>query len=157
MEPRFAVKEDYDSIMNLCFRLAEENALFDMDPELVSEMICRGLNPEDTHVHLSVIGEVGNIVGITCLYIEKYWYSRNLYILELFNYVIPEARRSHNAKKLIAFSKKISDNLDLVLMMGILSNIKLDGKIRFYERYLPKAGAFFVYNREAGRRAGSIH
>lgn len=157
MQPRFAIKEDYESIMNACRNLAHENALFDMEEDLVSNMILRGLDPDDYAVTLCVIGEVGDIHGITCLYIEQYWYSQKLYILELFNYVVPEARRSYNAKKLIDFSKKISDSLNLVLMMGILTNVRLDGKVRFYERFLPKAGALFIYNADAGKSSGSVH
>lgn len=157
MEPRFAVQEDYDSMIKVLKEFSQENLIFDMEEDLVSDMLKRGLDPDDYSVIICVIGNVGNICGAVCLYIDQYWYSQKFYILELFNYVIPEARRSYNAKKLIDFCKKISDSLNLVLMMGIVSPVKMDGKVRFYERFLPKAGAVFIYNSSAGKSLGSVH
>jgi hypothetical protein len=41
--------------------------------------------------------------------------------------------------------------MKMPLVIGVISNIRTEAKIKLYERRLPKAGAFFVYNREYAR------
>ena len=64
-----------------------------------------------------------------------------------FNFVRPDERKTDYAKRMIAFAKRCSDNVKLPLVIGVLTNERMEGKVRLYRRNLGyPAGAFFVYN-----------
>jgi GNAT superfamily N-acetyltransferase len=80
------------------------------------------------------------------LLIDQVWFSDDKQILELVNFVHPEHRRSNYAKTLVEYAKHCSDATGLDLTIGVLSNVRMEAKVKLYERQLPKAGAFFVYS-----------
>ena len=143
---RLARVGDENAIFELCKQLHEENGLFDMDDESVMTVIKSATSGNGGIIGI-IDGEDG-LEGIICLIIDKFWYSKEWFLCELFNFVPNKYRRSTRAKSLLAFGKKCSDEMHLPLVIGIISNIRTEAKIKLYERQLPKAGAFFVYNRE---------
>ena len=57
------------------------------------------------------------------------------------------------AKNMITFAKKCADETKLILLIGIISDEKLEAKERLYARLLPKGGTFFVYRPNVAARS----
>ncbi len=109
------------------------------------------------HQDAGVVGIVGPVgekpEGVVLLRIESLWYSDAPVIAEKLVFVHPDYRsaRGGRARKLCEFSKKVSDELGMPLIIGIVSNDRTKGKVRMYERLLgPAAGAYFLYNGKTG-------
>lgn len=148
---RAAVPEDFNEIMDLCRLLYAENGAVNVDWPSVEMAIIDGVN--GNQACLGVIGEPGALEGAIYLRISRMWYSREIILEEMFNFVREECRRSGNAKSLIAFAKANSDKLNIPLLIGVISNERTEAKIRLYSRYLgAPAGAFFLYNAHTGGR-----
>jgi hypothetical protein len=146
---RLARVEDEAAIFGLCKELHDENGLFDMDEDSVWQIIKSATNQGGGIIGV-IDGEDG-LEGIICIVIDKFWYSKEFFLCELFNFVPVRFRKSERAKSLIEFAKKCSDSMKMPLVIGVISNIRTEAKVKLYERRLPKAGAFFVYNREYAR------
>lgn len=147
---RAAVPEDFNSIMNLCQLLYAENGAVDVDWPLVEAMIMDGVNGRQ-----SCLGVVGKdeLEGMIYLRISRMWYSQNIMLEEMFNFVSQPFRRSRNAQALIGFAKAAADRLEVPLLIGVISNEHTQQKIRLYSRYLgAPAGAFFLYGAHTGGR-----
>ncbi len=102
---------------------------------------------------MAVIGAPNHIRAMLYLMITNVWYSRQNHLQELFCWVHPDHRNSDYAKTLINFAKKCSDDMSegaghrIPLLMGVLTNKRVAGKVRLYRRFfgLP-VGASFVHN-----------
>lgn len=148
---RVAAPADEAEIMNLCLELHSENGQHPVNMEKVRGMVQRCLLQQGGII--GVVGEPGDIKGCICILIDPVWYSDQLQLLELFNFVRPDARQSGSAKQLILYGKKCADETGLDLMIGVLSNIRMEGKVRLYGRLLPKAGEFFCYRPSSPSRS----
>ena len=95
-----------------------------------------------------MIGPPDDIKAHVYLQVDEVYYSDDYQIVELWNFVRPDCRRSDYAKTLIAYAKKFADDTKLHLLIGVLSDIRMAAKVRLYERQLPKAGEFFLYKAE---------
>jgi GNAT superfamily N-acetyltransferase len=103
---------------------------------------------------IAVIGAPGHIRAMLCLHITHAWFTRKNHIEEMFCWVHPDHRRSDYARLLIEHAKKWSDDISqaagekVPLMMSILTNKRMAGKVRLYRRVfgMPPAGAVFAYN-----------
>lgn len=145
---RSAKPEDFQHVMVLCRQLYKENAAVSVDWPAVEDLIADGIN--SFGACLGVIGEP--VQGMIYLRISKMWYSKDLLLEELFTYVDPEFRSSNNAKALVDFAKKCSDDFNIPLLIGIISNQQTVAKIKLYKRQLGEpAGAFFLYNGKTGK------
>jgi hypothetical protein len=145
---RIATAEDEEEIMELCRELHEENGLFSLNEEKVRETLRKAFNRQGNLI--GVIGEKGSIQAVVCMILSSFWYSDDPHWEELWAYVVPEYRKSNNAKDLIAFAKWTSENSNMPLLMGIMSDHRTEGKVKLYERQFSKPfGAFFLYNRES--------
>lgn len=146
---RLAKPEDEDEIFAICKLLHAENGLFPMDEEKVRARIreCTGQKGGI----IGVIGRPGEVEAIICLVINQFWYSSEWSLDEQFAYVLPNHRRSSNAKELIIFAKACAEQLNLPLVIGVLSNERTEAKVRLYERQLgAPAGAFFLVGAKTG-------
>jgi N-acetylglutamate synthase-like GNAT family acetyltransferase len=148
---RLATIEDEAEILRLLALLHEENGQHAINQAKVQYWI-RPYLMQDGGI-LAVIGEPTDIKAMLCLTIDEVWYSDEMQLLELFNYVRPDARRSNYAKRLIAYAKNCSDETNLDLLIGVLSNTRMEAKVRLYSRLLPKGGEFFVYAPASKRAA----
>lgn len=141
---RLAVPSDADDIMDLLALMHEENGLFEMDYDAVREMVLNVLSGKNGIIGV-IDGEEG-LEAAVCLVIDKLWYSKTWCLNDVFNFVAPKYRRSTRAKSLISFAKSYSDQVGIPLLMGIVSNVRTEAKIKLLERQMKKAGAFFIYN-----------
>jgi len=150
---RKAVPEDWDSIWDLFRLLHEENGVFNLSEHKINYLLDRIVRPEkipegDTGIRgfMGVIGPVGAIEGLLIMVLGTFWYSDDIIFEEYANFVHPDHRRSNHAKALLAYSRHMSDNVQIPLVIGIISNLRTAAKVRLYRRTLEEAGSFFLYN-----------
>jgi hypothetical protein len=139
-----ATPEDEQAIFDLLCLMHTENGLFKMDEDLVWAMIRTATNGKD-----GIIGLIKGPEGIEaaiCLMVTSLWYTRELHLGDVFDFVHPKFRRSTRAKSMLQFAKRCSDEMGIPLMTGVVSNVRTESKIRLFERQMKKAGAFFLYN-----------
>ncbi len=143
---RKAVPEDLPVLMEMCRELAEENGQFPMNEAKVTEMLHRAFSGQGAII--GVLGRDGRVEGSILLIINQFWYTDSWCLEEVFSYVRPEFRRSSNAKDLIMFSKRCSDELQIPLVIGVVSNIRTQAKVGLYTRQLSApVGAYFIYGK----------
>jgi len=142
---RIAHPSEEDELIRMCRLLHEENGLFDFDEKKVRDVLRRCFTRSGSIV--GVIGQPGRIEASTCLLISDMYYTSTWHLAELWNFVLPEYRKSSNIDALIEFGKNCSNTIGIPLITGIITNSRLAGKVRLYRRHLGyPAGAFFVYN-----------
>lgn len=149
---RVATKDDLFGILALARMIHEEIGLFDFNEAKVAEAIWPTLIQENGIA--GVIGEKDNLQGMIVLNVSQLWYSNTPFLEEkcVFVHADYRAAKESRAQKLIEFAKKCSADLDMPLMIGILSNQRTSAKVALYERnFGPPAGAFFLW----GARTGS--
>lgn len=153
---RVAGPDDFEGIMELARLLNKENSVFPMNEQKVAEHVIPTLF-RDGGI-MGVIGTPEKIEGLVLLRISKQWYSDGEFLEEMCVYVHPEYRASKGgrARKLVEFAKKVSEELNLPLMIGVLSNSRTDAKIKLYERQFgTPAGTFFLYGVKTGELANA--
>jgi len=146
---------DIHAMMDLALAACEENGLTRPNPQKLCAEIWSALN-----LHLGIVGIIGEqgkpLEAAVMLRVESLWYSDELVLNERAVFVSPEFRqaRGGRASKLTDFALQASKNLDLPLMIGVLSNHRTEGKVRLYERKLGKpAGAYWIVNGHTGAAA----
>lgn len=142
---RFAERCDRDDVLWLCRELHNENGLFEMDEEKVRDVVDSHLNRSGGII--GVIGQPGALEGLIILRMGSPWYSNQTVLEELSSFVLPEFRRSTNAKDFIDFAKSCAHEIGVPLIIGIVSNHRTQAKVELYRRRLgAPAGAFFLAN-----------
>lgn len=148
---RTATPEDEEGIMGLARLVNSENGVFKMDEDKVRSLVVPSLYLQGGII--GVIGPKDYLEGVVVLRISQYWYSNASFLEEMCVFVHPEYRaaKGGRARKLVEFAKKASEELEMPLMIGILSSSRTDAKTRLYERQFgPPAGAFFLYGASTG-------
>lgn len=144
---RLATREDEAELMELCRELHADNGLFSFHEDMVREMLERAFDKRGGII--GVIDEGDKIAGAIYLLISNFWYSRDHHLEELFSYIRPAFRKSSHATTLIGFAQKCSETLGIALVIGVLTNHRMEAKVRLYSRKLgAPAGAFFVVGGE---------
>ena len=140
---RCAVPEDYPQIIAMSEDLHEENGHMPIDYDVAEAAIIQAINKKQSVI--GIIGPVGDIQGIVFLRFASFWYSRGVFLEELFLYVPPQYRKTGNAKALLTYAKDAAKRLGVPLMIGVLSSARTKAKLRLYEKHLgtPMGGYFF--------------
>ena len=142
---RKATEADLPELMELCRALHAENAMFAMNDAKVADMLKRAFDGRGAVI--GALGEAGSIQGAIHLIITSFWYSDEFCLEELYSFVLPQYRKSENAKELINFAKRCSTELGIPLVIGVVSNIRTRAKVGLYSRQLSEpVGAYFAYN-----------
>lgn len=149
---RLGRPEDLDKIMELAMMGTEENAFLPPSNLKLVKAIYPALVRDHGLVGV-ITSDPSRIEGVVILHIGEMWYSDVEVLEEKAIFIHPEYRnaRGGRASKLIEFSKKVSDELDKPLLIGVLSNHRTQGKVKMYSRHLGEpAGAFFLYHARTG-------
>lgn len=154
---RLATPRDELPLLNLALRAWEENGIKNVNPEKMLGMIRPAL-----YLWQGLCGIIGDdeIEGAVLLRISQLWYSDDWILEEKAIFVDPAYRNAKGgrARKLCEFSKKVADELNIPLLIGVLSNHRTEAKVRLYERQFGSpAGAFFLYNAQTGHEVASEH
>lgn len=127
------------------FAFSEDKARATLQEALVP----RRNDPDAGRAWLGVTGAPGALEGSVYLRLGSPWGSEAAYLLEFWNYVMPQYRKSSMiARRLIAFSTARATALGLPLVTGVMSTAGQAARQRFYERELGfKAfGQFYVHH-----------
>lgn len=141
---RKAVLADREQILAMCRENHAENGQFSYSAGRVESMIDRAFNRGG-----ALIGVIGKeeIEGMILLLISQFWYTEDWCLEELQNYVRPEFRRSTNAKEMIRFGKRCSDEIGIPLVIGVVANERMRAKMELYRRELSEpVGGYFMHN-----------
>lgn len=143
---RIATRDDAPEILKLLNVMHSESGLMPLDEQCAGEFFERAFNRKGGII--GVIGEPGDIEAMIYLLITRFWYTKEHHLEECFNFVRPDQRqKADHARKLLAFAKECADTIQIPLVVGVLTNHRMEGKVRLYRRSLGiPAGAFFVYN-----------
>lgn len=148
---RIGTPEDVDDIMNLALSACEENGFVEPNPAKLLAEIWPALNFDRGLV--GIIGDPNKPEGAVLLRIGSMWYSDHDVLEEKAIFIHPEYRsaKGGRARRLCEFSKQVSDELGIPLIIGVLSNNRTKAKVRLYERQFGEpSGAFFLYNAHTG-------
>ena len=149
---RVGKPEDVHDMMDLALAACDENGFVQPSAEKLLEQIWPALNHD--HGIVGIIGEKGKkLEAAVLLRIGTMWYSDQNVVEEKAIFVHPDFRsaKGGRARRLVEFSKQVSDKLGLPLVIGVLSNHRTEAKVRLYERQFGRpAGAFFLYNAHTG-------
>jgi hypothetical protein len=152
---RVGTPEDLDGVMALALGACAENGFVDPNPEKLIADIWPALNRE--RGIMGIIGEDHkSLEGAILLRIGKMWYSDRDVLEEKAIFIHPDFRsaKGGRASRLCEFSKRVAVDLDLPLIIGVLSNSRTEAKVRLYERQFGKpSGAFFLFNAKTGSEA----
>ena len=142
---RIATKTDEDEIIRLLHLMHAEGGLLPLNEARARETFNHAFERKGGMI--GVIGEPGDIKAMIYLLISRFWYTDENHLEELFNFVRPDLRKSDYARQLIEFAKATSEQIGIPLVIGVLTNTRMEGKVRLYRRILGiPAGAFFVHN-----------
>lgn len=152
---RFARRGDEEPLMRMFRAMHAENGQGSLCEDKVAAVIRSAIDGAAVgarmHCTVGVIeGEEGEIAGSIGMGLAQWWYSEDWHVEEMWNYVACDYRRvpgPSNAQTLIQFGKWFAEQMSIPFLIGVVSTLRTDAKIRFYERQkLPKVGAFFLYN-----------
>lgn len=141
---RIATRDDTPELINLLHMMHAESGLMPLDEQCAAEFFERAFSKKGGII--GVIGDSGDIRAAMYLLLTRFWYTREHHLEECFNFVRHDMRKTDYARKLLAFAKECSDTIKIPLVIGVLTNQRMEGKVRLYRRSLGiPAGAFFVY------------
>lgn len=143
---RLADVGDEEQLFLLVRLMHEESGFHPLDWSKVTERI--QLATSHKAGIIGVIGERHDLKAAIYLNLESPWYSDDWFLQEYFCFVRPDARASYYARDLIAYAKHTADGMGLDLLVGVLSDVRTEGKCRLYRRWLPKVGEYFGYRPE---------
>ena len=141
---RVANPSDEDEVMRLMRAAFDEQPIFALNEQKMRDKI-RTCTERRGGV-LGVVDGTKGLEGYLIAELSQYWYTDEWHLGELSNFVHPEHRGTTHARDLINFAKWFTEQLNMPLVMGILSTQRLDAKIRLYQRQLTPVGAVFVSN-----------
>lgn len=150
---RVGVPDDIGSVMKLAEMNTQENGLAEADPRKIFEVMRAGLAR-----HRSIIGVVGPVGGVLeggiLLRVGPHWYTEQHVLEEQAIFVHPDYRGLRDGSRVRAlceWGKQVALQMNVPLVVGILSNHRTAGKMRLYESIFgPCAGAYFLYNGRTG-------
>ena len=140
---RLAVTDDYQDLFRICYHLWRENGQHPWSEERSKRFIWKGCNHDNAAVF--VIGPSDNIKAVLYLEVQQVYYSDECQLGEAFLYVREDSRKSDYAKRLIRHAKRCSEETELDLMMGVISDHKLAAKKRLYDREFAGSGSGVFY------------
>lgn len=150
---RVGTPQDVDAVMEIAMMACEENGFVQPSPQRLLMDIWPALNLDEGVMGLIGPKGTSEVQGAVLLRIGHMWYSEQRAIEEKAVFIRPEYRsaKGGRARKLCEFSKQVADELELPLLIGVLSNHRTTGKVRMYQRIFGEpSGAFFLYKAKTG-------
>lgn len=121
-----------------------EQDIFKPSESKIDEMLRRAF--DNAGAIIGAVGPVGAVQSIIYLSIGQFCYTDDWCLEEVHNYVRPEYRKTTNAKDMINFAKRCSDELGIPLVIGVVSNERTKAKMGLYTRQLGEpCGGYFIH------------
>jgi len=138
---------DKEAIIEICKEDHSENGQFALNPSKVEQKVSRILDHGEGVIGL--IRRAQEIEAIMLMQISQFWYTDDWCLEEVLNFVRPAYRRSTNAKDMINFAKRCSDEIAIPLVIGVIANERTKPKMELYKRQLGEpVGGYFIYFRK---------
>lgn len=144
---RLAAPDDEDELLDMCRARHAEEALrtsagrpFGFSEEKARATLQRALQrgrnePDAGQAWCGVLGAPNRLMGGVYLTVQSPHDSDDVYLMELWNWVYPEYRRSTDTSALIRFSQALAGALQLPLVGGVVSyDLGEPAKMRFFRR-----------------------
>jgi hypothetical protein len=148
-----ATLSDLPEFMRLFRIMHQENGLFELDEDCVVETFNRAVSKKEGVIGL-IKGPDNDIRAMLCMLITRYYYTTQLHLEELWNFVDLPWRKSNYADALLKYADHCQKSLGIPLIIGVLTNERMEAKVRKYRRHFGMpAGAFFVSGAASGARA----
>jgi hypothetical protein len=151
MGVRMAQVGDEPALWNLFVKGHAENGFGEPDKDHVMkvfERACRG----DGVVIAVIDGEEG-IIGAIGFTPEKAWSAnadpKNYYNVNLLFYVDSDHRHPKHARALVKFGEWWSQETGLPTMLGLQPKTDFERKKKFFDRFGPQIGAFYLIGRSS--------
>lgn len=149
---RIGTVADEAALHRLMMLDVEENAraIAEPCPDKVMEHIQSGTRRRGSIIAM-IDGPFGEPVACMLLQPFQWWWSKALFLQEVWNYVHPEHRASKHADSMMKFARWSSDNMSrefghrVYLLQGVTAKDNVQKKVAFYSRYGNYIGAFFIY------------
>lgn len=139
-----ATLDDLPELMSLLRVMHSEGGMFDLDEDCARAFYLRTLRDKEGIIGV-IRGEGSEIRAAIHLLIARFWYTSKYHVEEVYNFVRPEFRRSNYADAMLRFAKNAQAELNIPAMIGILTNSRMEAKVRLYRRRLGMpSGAFFL-------------
>lgn len=142
-EVRLAMSEDASSIVKLCAEMHAESGHHPLSLPKVHVLIERGIARH--RAIMAVIGDPGDVRAMMLLAMEGVYYSDHLHLMELWNFVRADSRRSIYGRQLLQFAIECADRTGLELMSALIDDERPEKKREMYERLLGSRGSVFIY------------
>jgi len=143
-EVRIATPADRDGMIDLLHMMYAENGVASLSVQKMLAFLDRGLARD--YSIIGIVEDEGVIKASIGLFLHQWWYSEDYHVEDTWCFVHPDYRKSTYAKDLLKFAKKCADDLDMQLLIGILSSERTAAKVRLYEKeFGPSMGCGFVY------------
>jgi GNAT superfamily N-acetyltransferase len=145
---RLATKADEGEIFALLLLLHAENGIFSLNPNKVIQGIQWATDRQGGIIF--VIEKDHRVVASLGMLVTSDWYTDDEYLLERWNYVHPEHRKSDYARRLLEQAQWTHqwfkrNGKVLPFQCGINSFDRTEAKVRLYARHMACIGAFFMY------------
>ena len=145
---RLGTPADLDEVMKAAVEAIAEIGLVEPDPERLLQDVWPALNQDRGLIGI-ICKPDGKAEGGVLLRVGKMWYSNQDVLEERVIFIPPEFRtaKGGRATRLCEFSKKAAEDLGIPLLIGVMSSVRTEAKVRMYERQFGKpTGAVFLYN-----------
>jgi hypothetical protein len=145
---RIGTPADLDDVMEAAVEAVREIGLMEPDPERLLQDVWPALNQDRGLIGI-ISKPGGKAEGGVLLRVGKMWYSDQDVLEERVIFIPPQYRsvKGGRARRLCEFSKKTAEDLGLPLLIGVMSTVRTEAKIKMYQRYFGKPkGAVFLYN-----------
>lgn len=148
---KLAKQGDEAKIFDIFVLAHKENGYFPMSSKKVIDMIMKACRHEGASIGL-IKDHQGNVEAASGLIIETSWYSDQVFLADLINFVHPAHRKSRHAEAILQFQKDTATYLskvfgyDVPTLPSILTRESLVPKMRFYRKRFKQVGAIYVFN-----------
>lgn len=147
LEVRLGTPDEVDEVMRLALMGTAENGFLAANPAKVLADIWAALNLHQGMV--GCIGEIGGTIeGAVLLRVGNIWYADEPVIEERAVFVDPAYRsaKGGRATRLIEYSRWVADEMQMPLVIGVLSAHRTEAKVRAYSRIMGQSsGAYWIY------------
>lgn len=144
---------DLPELMRLLRAMHAESGLMPLDESYAADVFTGALSRKEGIVGV-IRGEGSEIRAAMFLLITRYWYTSKFHLEELFNFIDKPWRKSNYADALIRYAQHSAKQLGIPLVIGVLTNNRMEAKVRLYRRRLGMpAGAVFIDNSDYLDRA----
>lgn len=142
VELRAATLDDADAIYDLLMGFYAENGVGKLYPAGVRQKIAALCDPSNGMIVCAILG--GRIVGCMGIELRRWFWSEQWTLAEVWTYVMPAARRSSAALRMLKEANAIAERYGVPFIFGVFTPVDTNRKKRLFSRFGREFGATYV-------------